>query len=128
MPKLTRYLQGLSLALALSQQSISCTVFELRSVSFKEGGAIVLSPNALRILDDLGVYKRIRNKGFSFEALTFKNESGLTTGRDFFCSEKLYGYQGLRIYRQALIDELLMMLRERDITIHYEKKFSRVLS
>jgi hypothetical protein len=73
----------------------------------------MLSPNALRILDDMGVYERIQNKGFSFEALTFKNENGETTGKYFFGCEKLYGYQGLRIYRKALLDELLMMLRER---------------
>jgi 2-polyprenyl-6-methoxyphenol hydroxylase-like FAD-dependent oxidoreductase len=85
------------------------------------------SPNALRILDDLGVYERIQNKGFSFEALTFKNESGETRGRYFFGHEKLYGYQGLRIYRQVLIDELLAMLQERHIAVHDEKKFLRVL-
>jgi 2-polyprenyl-6-methoxyphenol hydroxylase-like FAD-dependent oxidoreductase len=87
----------------------------------------MLSPNALRILDDLGVYERIRNKGFSFEALTFKSESGETTGKYFFGHEKLYGYQGLRIYRQVLIDQLLAMLQERHIAVHYEKKFPRVL-
>ena len=88
----------------------------------------MLSPNALRILDVLGVYKRICGKGFNFETLEFKNYEGKTTDEYYFGSEKLYGYKALRIYRQVLIDELLLMLKESGIPIEYEKKFSHIIS
>ena len=88
----------------------------------------MLSPNALRVLDDLGVYQRIRNKGFNFDILDFKNEAGEKTDTYYFGSEKLYGYQALRIYRKVLIDELLLMLEERKIPVKYETKFSHVVS
>jgi 2-polyprenyl-6-methoxyphenol hydroxylase-like FAD-dependent oxidoreductase len=55
------------------------------------------------------------------------NGSNETTGRYFFGHEKLYGYQGLRVYRQLLPDELAILLRERNVPNHYEKKFLRVL-
>lgn len=88
----------------------------------------MLSPNALRVLDALGVYERIRSKGYNFEILTFKDEAGQTTDLYYFGHEKLYGYKALRVYRQVLVDELLEMVKERDIPIKYGQKFSQVLS
>lgn len=88
----------------------------------------MLSPNALRVLDSLGVYERIRSKGYNFESLAFKNENGETTGLYYFGHQKLYGYKALRIYRQVLVSELLMMMEERSISIKFEKKFSHVIS
>ncbi|MCJ1416418.1 hypothetical protein MMC32_002753 [Xylographa parallela] len=121
-------LSGLGLAIALHNVSIPCIVYELRPKSFNLGGGVMLSPNALRVLDDLGVYPRIRDKGFNFETLEFTNEAGEKTDTYYFGSEKFYGYQALRIYRQVLIDELLLMLEERDIPVKYETKFSHVIS
>ncbi|KAI9871127.1 MAG: hypothetical protein M1830_003285 [Pleopsidium flavum] len=121
-------LSGLSLALALHAQSIPCTIYELRSPSFSLGGAIMLSPNALRVLDSLGVYERIRSKGYNFESLAFKNEDGETTGLYYFGHQKLYAYKALRVYRQVLVTELLMMLKEAGISIKFEQKFSHVIS
>ncbi|MCJ1364202.1 hypothetical protein MMC16_003311 [Acarospora aff. strigata] len=88
----------------------------------------MLSPNALRVLDSLGVYERIRRKGYNFETLAFKTESGETTDVYYFGHEKLYGYQGLRIYRQVLINELFLMLEECGISVKFETKFSHVVS
>lgn len=87
----------------------------------------MLSPNALRILDDLGVYNRIRTKGYNFETLTMKNGDGETTGRYSFGSEKIYGYKGLRVYRQVILEELHAMIKERDIPVYFEKKFTKIL-
>lgn len=88
----------------------------------------MLSPNALRVLDALGVYERIRRKGYNFDILTFKDEAGQTTDLYYFGHEKLYGYKALRVYRQVLVNELLAMVEECGIPIKYEKKFSRVVS
>jgi len=88
----------------------------------------MLSPNALRVLDSLGVYERIRHQGFNFETLAFVNESNATTNTYYFGSQKLYGYQALRIYRKILIDELLTMLAENNVPIKYEMKFEHVVA
>lgn len=66
-------LSGLALALSLHKQSIPCTVYEARSASLDIGGAIMLSPNALRILDAVGIYDRIRVHGFEFQNLYFRS-------------------------------------------------------
>ena len=88
----------------------------------------MLSPNALRVLDALKVYERIRTKGYNFEHSDFKNELGETTGTYYFGHAQLYGYKALRIYRQTLIEELRTMCEELGIMIHYEKKFTGVVS
>lgn len=120
-------LAGLSLALALHARSIPCTIYELRLPSKVTTGALMLSPNALGVLDSLGVYERIRNKGYNFENIAFKNDQEETTDLYPLGNEKLYGYKALRIYRQVLLTELRSMLQERDIQVIYEKRFSRIL-
>ncbi len=120
-------LSGLSFALALHKFGIPSTIWEVRSNGFVQGGAIMLSPNALRILDAIGVYERIRNKGFHFQTLTFKDEHDETTDVYYFGHEQLYGYKAFRVYRQILIDELKLMLEERGIEIKYERKFTHIV-
>lgn len=77
----------------------------------------MLSPNALRILDAIGVFERIRNKGFHFEALTFKDELDKTTDVYYFSQDELYGYKAFRVYRQVLIDE-----------VKYEAKYTHIVA
>ncbi|MCJ1351303.1 MAG: hypothetical protein MMC33_001287 [Icmadophila ericetorum] len=121
-------LAGLSLALALHKHGITCTIYELRPPTTKAYGALMLSPNALRILDSLGVYDRIRDKGYHFEEIIFKDAEEQTTERYFLGSEKQYGYKALRIYRQILLNELREMVKEAGLKVYYERKFSHIVS
>ncbi|MCJ1428139.1 hypothetical protein MMC29_006047 [Sticta canariensis] len=88
----------------------------------------MLSPNALRILNSLGVYERIRSKGYNFSMIAFKNEDEETTDLYPLGDEHQYGYNALRIYRQILLDELRSTVHACDIPVTYGKKFSHVLS
>ncbi|KAL4922026.1 hypothetical protein BDW62DRAFT_217861 [Aspergillus aurantiobrunneus] len=120
-------LSGLTLALALHQQSIPCTLYETRSAPLDIGGAVMLSPNALRILDILGVYQRIRTQGYNFDNVYFRSEHDKALDSYELGGETKYGYRALRIYRNVLIRELSAMLSERHIEINYNKKFTRVI-
>ncbi|KAI2629963.1 kynurenine 3-monooxygenase [Hypoxylon sp. NC1633] len=91
-------------------------------------GGIMLSPNALRVLDSVGVYERVRDRALQFDVLTFKDGQGQTTDEYYFGSEKLYGYQAIRIMRKELLDEMKVMLRERNIPIHYNSKLVTIIS
>ncbi len=121
-------LAGLGLALALHAQGIPCTVYELRGPTYDYHGAIMLSPNSLRILDKFGVYSRIRSKGFSFENVVIKTGNGETTDLYTMGNERLYGYKALRIYRRILVNELQEMAIERGIEIKFAKKYTRIVS
>ncbi|KAK8092858.1 hypothetical protein PG999_014445 [Apiospora kogelbergensis] len=119
-------LAGLTLALALQQVKISCTVYEARSADFDQGGGVMLSPNALRVLDSVGVYKRVRDKSLQFDVLTFTDSKGTATDEYYFGSKSLYGYDAIRIMRKELLDELRLMLHERDIPIHYSSRLTSI--
>ena len=88
----------------------------------------MLSPNALRVLDSLGVYQRIRSKGYHFETVIFKDADEETIDHYAMGSEKEYGYKALRIYREILLSELRAMVEEAHIPVKYEKKFTHVVS
>jgi len=121
-------LGGLGLALGLHSKGIPCTIYEQSPESGRFSGAIMLSPNSLRILDNYGVYERIRCKGWSFESCEVKDESGHTTDRYFLGSEKLFGYKALRIYRNILVKELQAAVKERGVPIVFEAKYSKIVS
>ena len=121
-------LSGLSLALALHRQNIDCVLYESRAAPLDIGGAIMLSPNALWILNELGVLKRLEPRGYKFEKLYFRSEDNQPFDEFEFGSTAKYGYSGLRVYRFELISILLDMIREAGVNVEYGKKFDRILS
>ncbi|KAK5988851.1 6-hydroxynicotinate 3-monooxygenase [Cladobotryum mycophilum] len=121
-------LSGLTLALALRQQNISCILYEGREASLDIGGAIMLSPNALKVLDALGVYEKISPLGYHFEDLHFHSDDDKPVDAFQFGSAAKHGYRALRIYRFELINVLVSMVRDAGIPVEYNKKFTRVVS
>ena len=104
-------LAGLTLALALHQQGIKATVYEMRSAPLNIGGAVMLSPNALKVLDALGVYQDVKAHGYNFEVLELLKVSGELVETYEFGGKEKYGYPGNRIYRHELIDIILSKIK-----------------
>ena len=120
---------GLILALTLKQQGINATVFELRQADYKVGGAIGVAPNGLRILDQLGVFQRVRTKGCYFDVMTFKSDQGFqTTGTQLFGGGGKYGYQTVIISRYGLLVELRAAAQEQGIPVEMGRRFVGVVS
>lgn len=57
---------GLTLGLVLKSLGIQPRFFELREPGYDFGGAMSLTPNALRVLDLIGAYPRIKAQGYSY--------------------------------------------------------------
>ncbi|KAM0273586.1 hypothetical protein ACHAQH_008249 [Verticillium albo-atrum] len=121
-------LSGLCLGLALHQQHIPCTIYESRAAPLDIGGAIMLSPNALRILDNLGVYQRLSPRAYHFKNLYFRTDDDELLDTFEFGSAEKHGYDGIRVYRFELVNVFLEMLSEADIKPLYGKKFVKVIS
>ena len=122
-------LGGLTLALVLKKHGYNPQFYELRDPDYDLGGAIMLQPNALRVLDALGVYSRVKSKGFGAQTITFLADPGLEyTGEYWFGREDIYGYDAIRLSRQVLISELRNLVKEAGMEIHYERKFTKVVS
>ncbi|KAI5270673.1 FAD/NAD(P)-binding domain-containing protein [Aureobasidium subglaciale] len=119
---------GLTLALGLHTQGIPCAVYETRAEPQNIGGAVMLSPNSLRLFDDMGIYEGLKCLGYSFDTLYFRDLAGNLKETYPFGSVERYGYSGLRIYRYQLIDLLLEKISAADISIHFNHKFSHVVS
>jgi 2-polyprenyl-6-methoxyphenol hydroxylase-like FAD-dependent oxidoreductase len=119
---------GLTLALSLHTQGIPCTVYESRPGPQNIGGAVMLSPNSLRLFDNMGIYNDLKRHGYSFDTLYFCDLAGSLKETYPFGSVDKYGYSGLRVYRYQLIDILLEQIKLSNIPIHFNNKFSHVVS
>ena len=120
-------LSGLSLSLFLHKHGISSTIYEIRPKDTTSAGAIMLAPNALRSLDAMGAYERVKDNGFSFRDLTFvTNEDKYLDAYEMGNKDK-YGYDAFRVYRQVILDATRAMVEEAGIPVFYEKKFSRIV-
>lgn len=88
----------------------------------------MLSPNSLKILDQLGVYSRVVAQGFEFETVKFAEVDGRITDQQYLGSKEVFGYKALRIYRNAILKALKTICEERGARIEYSKKFTSIVS
>jgi hypothetical protein len=115
--------QGPGLALALKQHNIACKVFELRDKGALDGGFVALAPNALRVLEHIGVYDRIAKQGWNYEELQFLSSRNLSRiGTVLNGSQQRYGFKALRVSRGVVRQMLLEALHEQDIELRYNSK------
>ncbi|KAG9561431.1 salicylate hydroxylase, partial [Aureobasidium melanogenum] len=119
---------GLTLAISLHTQGIPCAIYETRPEPQNIGGAVMLSPNSLKLFDNMGIYEDLRRLGYSFDTLYFRDLAGSLKETYPFGSVEKYGYSGLRVYRFELIDLLLEKVNTSNIPIHFNHKFSHVVS
>jgi 2-polyprenyl-6-methoxyphenol hydroxylase-like FAD-dependent oxidoreductase len=116
-------LAGLALALALQQVGIQSTVYEARARPLNIGGAVMLSPNALKVLDKLGVYNNVKKEGYEFKNLTWQTIDGSKRERQEFGDEEKYGYDALRVHRYILINALIEATKHAGVHVIFGKKF-----
>lgn len=116
-------LAGLALALALDQVGVKSTVYEARARPLNIGGAVMLSPNALKVLDKLGVYNAVKSEGYEFKNLTWQTIDGSGRERQEFGDEKKYGYDALRVHRYVLINALIDATKRAGVEVAFGKKF-----
>ena len=115
-------LQAAVLALSLQKHDIKCVIYEARSKDYDAGGSIALAPNAIRVLDHVGVYDRIRKKGFNYEALHFVNSKMEEFGTVLNGSERLYHFPAFRVKRHIVRQELLRAAQAAGVDIHFGRK------
>ncbi|KAK5947297.1 hypothetical protein PMZ80_001447 [Knufia obscura] len=115
-------LAGLTIALFLRKQMVPCEVYELRDENFRKGGDIALTPNALRVLDHVGVYGRVRTQGWNYDTVRMINVAGKHLGSHTWGGQRRFHYYCLRInrdiVRRALLEEALVQ----GIPVHLNKK------
>jgi len=86
-----------------------------------------LAPNALRVLDSIGVYDQIRVMGYNYDEVYLSNPHGTELGRFLNGSPRFYNYPATRVHRRDVRDLLLARLDAEGIPVHYSKKFKEVV-
>jgi 2-polyprenyl-6-methoxyphenol hydroxylase-like FAD-dependent oxidoreductase len=119
---------GPVLALALKQHNISSIVFEIRPKdTARDGGYLALAPNALRVLNSIGIYEQIRSQGYNYEDFEFLSSRNLAVlGRVQNGSLQNYGFQALRVSRHQVRQTLLSRLLRQGIEIRYDSKCIKI--
>jgi 2-polyprenyl-6-methoxyphenol hydroxylase-like FAD-dependent oxidoreductase len=121
-------LQGMVLSLFLKRHGIEFKIYEYRDEAFTSGGNIALAPNALRVLDHIGLYDRIRTLGYNYDHVSIVNGHGSVLGRFLNGSQTHYNFQALRIHRTIVQDVLRAELQAQGIEIVYGKKCLGVIN
>lgn len=85
-------------------------------------GDIGLAPNALRILDSIGVYSRLQKLGWSYASVNLVDTKWRTLFKSIGDSIGVYGYDSLMIKRHLLRNVLREEVKAQGITIHYNMK------
>lgn len=116
-------------ALALHELSIKCCIYETRTTNAApatSSGALMLSPNALRILDRFGLYAEAEKRSYAFDYVYYKDAAEVTLDRYPLGDAAVFGYKALRTYRQDLLDILYAACVARGIPVRFGKKFAGI--
>ena len=88
---------------------------------------MILTPNGLSVLAELGVYERIKGMCWTSEYRTFKNREGETTRKVRVAGEEVYGFKNHRLWRRELQGCLRGMVEERGVRVLFGMRFEGVV-
>lgn len=112
---------GITVALSLAKIGMSCTIYELRPAPATIGGAINLTPNALRLLEYLDV--EVEVYGCRVDSIEiFSLHTGKRLGEMPF---QKFG-PSLRILREELLQALLRAVGKKGISVVYDSKLMSI--
>ncbi|KAL8692315.1 MAG: hypothetical protein Q9218_002632 [Villophora microphyllina] len=120
-------ISGVAAALALKEQKRNVALYELRDGPSTIGGAVNLTPNALRYLDSWGVLPKLQTRGYSVSSIeVFSMIDGTKTAEIGFDNIAKYQHRAMRILRKELLAALLETLEEQNVGIEYGKKLREI--
>ncbi|KAF2272111.1 FAD/NAD(P)-binding domain-containing protein [Westerdykella ornata] len=120
---------GAAAALALTQRNrMTCSIFEIRSEPATIGGAINLTPNAMRYLEHLGVLPRLKPKGCEVKYIDILSlRTGQPLGKINFDNIEKFKHHALRVMRDDLLQSMLQTLKEAGVDVQYGMKVQSVI-
>lgn len=108
---------GLTLAAICRKIGISCKVLERTKELTPAGAGISLSPNAFRVLDQLGVYRNIVEEGQRLRKIQVHRNRTKWSEIDFQWLEQTFGYPVYSIERHLFHHLLYAAAGERDTVL-----------
>jgi salicylate hydroxylase len=122
-------ISGIAAALALTRlNSMACTIFEIRAKPATIGGAINLTPNALRYLELLGVLPRLMPQGCEVKYIEVASlRTGQRLGTINYDNLEKFKYRALRVMRCDLLKAMLTTLEELGVAVQYGMEIESVV-
>ncbi|KAJ6782704.1 hypothetical protein PWT90_07591 [Aphanocladium album] len=120
---------GLITALRLHQTTnIKCKIYEIRSAPTTLGGAIGIPCNGLRLLDRLGVFQAMSERGNNEPTMTLHSLAGAVLGKRDMVGDAgiATGHGYLRIRRTDLLDVLLQAAEAAAIPLYFDKSITSI--
>lgn len=112
---------GLTLAAICKRIGISCLVLERTEVLTPQGAGISLAPNALRVLDQLGLYEDIKANGQKLDTILIHRNTTKWRALDFSCVNSSFGYPVYSVERHHF-HRLLYTAAGGEETVHLGSK------
>lgn len=120
-------LGGPALALEiLGIPGVTCTIYEVRPEGYEQGQHISLAPNALRVMDHIGVLKKLEAIGNTYEQLHFRNAHGARLATVYVGEKKKYGYGAMRIHRRHVQQVLVEECNAKGVLIRHGMKLAKI--
>ncbi|KAF2709911.1 FAD/NAD(P)-binding domain-containing protein [Pleomassaria siparia CBS 279.74] len=120
---------GIAAALVLTKYNrMTCSIYEIKLEPATIGGAINLTPNALRYLDHLGVLPRLMHLGCRVKYIEIASlRTGQQLGTMDFDNVEKFKHGALRVMRHDLLSAMLATLGESGVQVQYGKKVESVV-
>jgi 2-polyprenyl-6-methoxyphenol hydroxylase-like FAD-dependent oxidoreductase len=90
----------------------------------ERGVHIALAPNAVRVLQHIGVYHPLRAQGCTYEKRAVSNCRGQELGSLLHGSEKHYHYSALRVHRATVQKAPLDEATTQGIAVNFDMKLT----
>jgi len=119
-------LAGPATALFLQKAGFEPEVFEAYPGRAGSGGALVLAPNGMAVMAELGLAERVVAAGTVIERFDFRSRRGFRLGRTAYAPPGLYRCPGVSLSRARLYGILLEALAERGIPVRHGKRLTGI--
>ncbi|KAF2672869.1 FAD/NAD(P)-binding domain-containing protein [Microthyrium microscopicum] len=117
---------GIALAIALTKSNIPVEIFEIRDEPSNIGGAVNLTPNAMRYLEYLGVSSSLMDTCECPAIEIFSLRTGAKLAALSFDDVNAYKFRARRVIRSALIHALIQTLGDLNVSIQYNKRATSI--
>lgn len=118
---------GVSTAIALAQKGFEVSIYERHNEPAQIGAGIVLWPNSIFVLEQLGVLDAIQSvSGCPDKMQRFSKENDSLGSIDIDLINKNMGYTSLSILRSNFQDILLAQLESLGVSVHYSHTITNI--
>lgn len=115
---------GLVAGLFLKRAGFFPAIYESRQCMQTTSEPLIIAPNGMHVLDELGLSDKVKAVGSIIERTTFMSSRGKVLGT--YSSDRTHAMYSVSISREALSAILTCAVNDNDIPVHYGKRLKNI--